>query len=267
MNEKAQIITVNELRSDYRRHRKSTQDKNELMGYYIVRPLSFYPTAVFMNIGLTANQTTWISLIVLLVGCFLLAVGNYLTALAGAALLNIWLVLDFVDGNIARYEKTCSRYGEFIDAMGAYLAHLSFFAAGVGFYVSRNSLLLSSFEWPVEEYSAVILILGSIASLAAIWIRLIFQKFKNTFPDLNFEKSEILSVRSTASISAVLLNLGHNLVNLSGLLLPVFFLAAAFRLLDVFLIFVAIANTSVVAITLFRVLTLAKELDALDDAE
>jgi phosphatidylglycerophosphate synthase len=260
-------ISVNELRSDYSQHQKFEQDKNELMGFYIVRPLSFYPTAVAMNIGLTANQTTWISLIVLLVGCFLLAVGNYLTALAGAALLNIWLVLDFVDGNIARYEKTCSRYGEFIDALGAYLAHLSFFAAGVGFYVSRNSLLLARFEWPAEGYSVVILILGSIASLAAIWIRLIYQKFKNTFPALGFEKDDVLSVRDTASISAVLRNLGHNLFNLSGLLLPAFFLAAAFRLLDVFLIFVAIANTLIVVVTLRRVLKLAKELDALDYAE
>jgi phosphatidylglycerophosphate synthase len=229
-----------------------------------VRPLSFYPTAVSMNIGLTANQTTWISIIVLLVGFFLLAVGNYLTALAGAALLFVWLVLDSVDGNIARYEKTCSRYGEFLDALGAYVAQLSFFAAGVGFYFSRNSLLLSSFEWPAEGYSAVILILGSIASLAAIWIRLIYQKFKNTFPVAGSEGRDVLSVRGTASISEVLLNLGHNLVNLSGLLLPVFFLAAAFRLLDVFLIFVAIANMSIVAITLLRVLRRAKELDALD---
>jgi len=260
-------ISVNELRSDYRQHQKFEQDKNELVGFYIVRPLSFYPTAVSMNIGLTANQTTWISLIFLLVGCFLLAVGNYLTALAGAALLNMWLVLDFVDGNIARYEKICSRYGELIDALGAYVAHLSFFAAGVGFYVSHNSLLLSSFEWPAEGYSVVILIMGSIASLTAIWIRLIYQKFKNTFPALGIEKDDVLSVRDTASISAVLQNLGHNLVNLSGLLLPTFFLAAAFRLLDVFLIFVAIANMSIVAITLLRVLRLAKELDAQDVAE
>ena len=191
-------VSVIELRLDYRQHQKSEQDKNELMGFYIMRPLSFYPTAVAMNFGLTANQITWISLIVVLVGCFLLAVGNYWTALTGAALLNIWLILDFVDGNIARYEKACSRYGEFIDALGAFLAHLSFFAAGVGFYVSRNSSLLSSFEWPTEGYSALILILGSIASLAAIWIRLIYHEFKNTFPTSNFQKHDVLSVRDTA---------------------------------------------------------------------
>lgn len=264
---RAEKIAVNELRSDYKQHQKLEQDKNELMGFYVVRPLSFYPTAFFMNIGVTANQTTWISLVVLLVGCFLLAIGNYFTALTGAALLNVWLVLDFVDGNIARYEKACSRYGEFIDALGAFLAHLSFFAAGVGFYVSRDSLLFASFGWPTESYSAVILILGSIASLAAIWIRLVYQKFKNTFPVSDFEKHDVLSVRDKASIPAMLLHLGHNLVNLSGLLLPAFLLAAAFRLLDVFLIFMAIANTSILAITLIRVLKLAKEQDAVDYAD
>lgn len=264
---KARKISVNELRSNYRQHAKSEQDKNELMGYYIVRPLSFYPTALCMNIGLTANQTTWISLIVLLAGCFLLAVGTYLTAIAGVALLNIWLVLDFVDGNIARYEKTCSRYGEFIDAMGAFLAHLSCFAAGVGFYISRSSLLLSSFEWPSETYAAAILVVGSVASLAAIWIRLVYQKFKNVFPAADFGKHDVLNVRKTNSVASMLLHIGHNLVNLSGLLLPVFLLAVVFRLTDVFLVFVAFANTSILAITLHRVLRIAKEQDDMDFAE
>lgn len=237
------------------------------MGYYIVRPLSFYPTALCMNMGLTANQTTWISLIILLVGCFLLAVGNYWSALSGAVLLNTWLVLDFVDGNIARYEKTCSRYGEFIDAMGAFLAHLSFFAAGVGFYVSRSSLLLSSIGWSSETYAAVILVVAAVASLAAIWIRLVYQKFKNVFPASDFGKHDVINMRETKSVASKVLHFGHNLVNLSGLLLPVFLLATAFRLLDVFLVFVAIANTSILAITLLRVLRLAKEQDAVDYAE
>jgi len=255
-------ISVNELRSNYREHLKSKQDKNELMGFHIVRPLSFYPTALSMNIGLTANQTTWISLYVLLAGCLLLAVGSYLTAVTGAVLLNVWLILDFVDGNIARYEKSCSRYGEFIDAMGAYIAHLSFFTAGIGFYISRDSLLLSNFTLPVDQYAVAILITGSIASITAIWIRLIYQKFKNTFDDSDFEKENVLDVREKDSVFKMLLNLGHNLVNLSGLLLPVFLFAAAFRLLDAFLIFIAFANTSIVAITLVRVLRLAKNLDA-----
>ena len=259
-------VYVNDLRSDHRQQQKFDQDRHELVGFYIVRPLSFYPTAVMMNLGLSANQTTWISVLVLLVGCALLALGNYISVIAGAVLLNIWLVLDSVDGNIARYEKTSSRYGEFIDALGAYLAHLSLFSAGVGFYLSQDSVLLSAFQWPPEGYSAVILVLGAVASLAAIWIRLIYQKFKNTFPDLDSGKRDVLGVQKKKSVAAILWSVGHNLVNLSGLLLPLFVIAALFRLVDVFLIFVAIANTLIVLITLFRVLKNAKELDAMDCA-
>lgn len=220
-----------------------------------------------MNIGLTANQTTWISLFVLLVGCLFLATGSYLSAITGAVLLNIWLILDFVDGNIARYEKSCSRYGEFIDAMGAYIAHLSFFTAGIGFYISPDSLLLSYFTLPVEQYSVAIIITGSIASIAAIWIRLIYQKFKNTFDAADFEKENVLNIREKDTAFKAMVNFGHNLVNLSGLLLPVFLFAAVFRLLDAFLIFVALANISIVAITLVRLLRLAKNLDVKDYAE
>lgn len=257
-------VSVDELRSNYRQHAKLELDKNELMGYYVVRPLSFYPTAFFMNLGLTANQTTWISLAVLLIGGFFLAAGNYLAAIAGAALLNLWLVLDFVDGNIARYENNCSHYGEFIDALGAFMAHLSFFAAGIGFYISRDSLLSSSVDWPMERYAVVILILGSVASLSAIWIRLVYQKFKNTFPTSDFEKQDVVSVQNSSSVAELFLHLGHNFVNLSGFLLPVFLIAAVFRLLDIFLIFIALANMLILMITLFRVLRVANELDAPD---
>lgn len=264
---KAKKISVDELRSNYKEHPKFDQDKNELMGFHVWRPLSFYPTAFFMNIGLTANQTTWISLVILVLGCFLLAVGDYPAAVAGAALLNVWLVLDFVDGNIARYEKSCSGYGEFIDALGAFLAHLSFFAAGVGFYVSGDSLFSAGLGWPSEGYAGLILILASIASLSAVWIRLVYHKFKNTFPALDFEKHDVISFRDRSSIPALLFHLGHNLVNFSGLLLPAFLLAAALRCLDVLLILVTIANTSILVITLYRVLRLAKEQDAPDYAD
>ncbi|MGI9319515.1 MAG: CDP-alcohol phosphatidyltransferase family protein, partial [bacterium] len=220
-------VSVKELRSNYKEHQKSEQDKNELLGFYVFRRLSFYPTAISMNMGLTANQTTWISIFINLAGIILLAVGDYLSALLGASMLIFWLVLDSVDGNIARYEKSCSLYGEFIDALGAYIAHLSIFAAGIGFYFSRNSLLLQNFELPAETYSAGILIVGAVASLSAILIRLIYQKFKNTFTALKFDRDDALDVKDNSSIKSRLMNMGHNIFNLSGCLLPGLLLAIA----------------------------------------
>lgn len=259
-------VSVKELREDYRQHSKSDQDRNEWLGYHVFRPLSFYPTALFMKLGFTANQTTWLSLAVLALGCLSLSVGEYMTTVAGALMLNIWLVLDFVDGNIARYVRTCSRYGEFIDALGAFLAHWSFFAAGIGFYFSQNSRMLEGMDIVPERYATLILITGAIASLSAVWIRLIYHKFRTSFPASDFKKHDVLRVRDRSSVSARLMYLGHNLVNLSGLLLPAFLIAAALRLLDVFLILVAIANVLILGITLYRLLRIARTQDGMKNA-
>ena len=257
---RANHISVEDIRSNYQGHIKSEQDKNELIGYYIIRPLSFYPTAAFMNHGFTANQTTWISIVALLFGGVLLSIGNYFAAVAGAALLNVWLVLDFVDGNIARYERSSSRYGELLDALGAFLAHMVFFAAGIGFYFSGNEQLDSNFAW--GNYPAVILILGAVASLAAIWIRLVYHKFRNTFPESDFEKHEVVKVQETSSVSAVILYTGHNLVNLSGLLLPLLLASALLNMIDIFIVLLAVANMSILVISLIRILGMAAECES-----
>ena len=252
-------VSVKDLRSNYRQHQKSTLDKNELVGYYLFRPLSFYPTAVFMNHGFTANQTTWISIVALLLGCLLLAVGNYSATIAGALLLNVWVILDFVDGNIARYEQASSRYGELIDTLGAFLAHLAYFAAGIGFYFSSQGSHVSGI---FSGSPVVVLILGGVASLSAIWIRLVYQKFRNTFPESHVEKHEVIEVQDTGSFYSIVLHLGHNLVNLSGLLLPLLLAAAVLDGIDVFILLLALANSAILVITLARIVRLAKKQDA-----
>ena len=255
-------ISVKEIRSNYQGHHKSEQDQNELMGYYVIRPLSFYPTAVFMNLGFTANQTTWISIVVLILGCLLFTIGSYFATVAGAVLLNVWVILDFVDGNIARYEQTSSRYGELLDALGAFVAHVAFFAAGIGFYFSGSNRFVSGSTWMWESYPAVILILGAIASLAAIWVRLVYHKFRHMFSGSDFEKHEVVRVQETSSKSAIILHIGHNLVNLSGFLLPLMLAAALLNMIDIFIVILAASNMSILAISLIRILRMARECES-----
>ena len=116
----------------------------------------------------------------------------------------------------------------------------------------------------LPNYPVVILILGAVASVSAIWIRLVYHKFRNTFPETGLEKHEVVKVRDTSSKSAWLMHLGHNLVNLSGFLLPLLLMAAIFELIDAFLILMAFANTAILLITLKRIIRLAKERDSSD---
>ena len=55
----------------------------------VIRPLSCYPTLIFLKLGITANQTTLINLFIGLGGCALLGLGTYKAVVFGAILLNV----------------------------------------------------------------------------------------------------------------------------------------------------------------------------------
>jgi hypothetical protein len=145
-------ISVHDVRLNYHSHeQKVAEDKEGWYGYYI-RQISFYPTALFLNLGISANQATWISMIVLILGCLLLAVGDHMSAIVGALLVNSWFILDYVDGDIARYKKSSSAYGDFIDMLGHYIAGgLLFFAVGVGSYLHSERLLMGFLDGNMDS--------------------------------------------------------------------------------------------------------------------
>lgn len=249
-------ITVQGIRASYSTE-KAAEDKKQVWSYYVVRRASFYPTILFLKLGISANQATWFSIVIVILGCLLLAVGEYVGRIGGALLVNIWLILDYIDGNIARYQKSSSAYGDFIDTLGGYIAYgLLFFSAGVGGYYHQESLLISRASSVLSRVDAsVVLILGAWSSLTAIWIRLVYQKFNNSFPDMKMQRHEVLRTRSGFSPFWVVLEIGNNLFNLSGLLLPALLLAVVIKALDVFLLICAVANTAILIFSLARLLS------------
>lgn len=262
-------ISVHDVRMNYHSHeQKVAEDKEGWYGYYI-RQISFYPTALFLNLGISANQATWISMIVLILGCLLLAVGDHMSAIVGALLVNSWFILDYVDGDIARYKKSSSAYGDFIDMLGHYIAGgLLFFAVGVGSYLHSERLLISRLSGSLLEVDpSVVLILGSWASLTAIWTRLAYQRFRYTFKELEIQRGNVLRVQSSSSPSQIVLTMAHDLFSLSGLLFPILLIAVIVEVTDAFLLFFAAANTVILILSLARLLSRAAEYDSITRVE
>ena len=88
--------------------------------YYVLRPLSFWPTIWLSRIGMSANACTLLSGIVLFLGLasvFLFAIRDqfYFGLTIGAALVNFYYYLDVLDGNIARLNGKTSKLGSFLD--------------------------------------------------------------------------------------------------------------------------------------------------------
>ena len=78
--------------------------------------ISIYFTWLLLHTNITPNQVTLLSLLVGVAGCIMLSIPGYYPIL-GVFLLQIWFILDIVDGEIARYRNTCSLTGAFFDRL------------------------------------------------------------------------------------------------------------------------------------------------------
>jgi len=94
----------------------------------IYRKISIYLTKVLIKTPITANQVTIISIFVGLTGGLFLALGKSSFYLIGALLYNFSVVLDVVDGEIARYRGTSGMRGQYLDLLAHYFISASIFA-------------------------------------------------------------------------------------------------------------------------------------------
>ncbi len=108
---------------------------------FVLRRISARLTPGAVRRGITANRVTIGSALVGLLGAALFAVGGRAALAAGALLLQLSLVLDCVDGEIARATRTRSAIGGWLDAATdrvkeyAALAGLAFAAGHLGQHV------------------------------------------------------------------------------------------------------------------------------------
>lgn len=84
-----------------------------------VRKLSIRITRLLLPTGISANQTTVFGILIGLVGAGLLAINTYPAQILAIFLLELSFVLDFCDGEIARFEREVE--GKSSGAGGAYL--------------------------------------------------------------------------------------------------------------------------------------------------
>ena len=127
-------VTPSELQNQHPDEKRQSDFQNHFWAYLVVRPLSFYIAPVFIRLGFGATHVTAIGAFVLISGLALFGFGGSLAPLVGGALLiNIWYLLDFVDGVVARYNDTTTAFGAFLDWFVGVLYHvlLPFAAAAV----------------------------------------------------------------------------------------------------------------------------------------
>lgn len=166
------------MKYSYKQIKQSlTTKKNRRSSFWVqlwVRKISFPLTYLFINTGWTANMVSLFSWAVILVAAIFLCIDNFAFMLVGVILTNFWLVLDCVDGNIARCKKQNSFMGDFYDAIAGY-GPFAFTTIGIGFAAYHTSFLVD------KEYGFLFILIAAVGAITNLYTRLIHQKYLNCF--------------------------------------------------------------------------------------
>jgi hypothetical protein len=235
-----------------------------------VRLASFYLTPLFLRLGISAVQTTYLSIVLGILGCFLIASGTYEYVLLGVLLVHFWALADCVDGNIARYHARASSYGRFIDDFGGELVEVGLFTSvGIGLYQTSGGPLealwsVISGQGDLHLDRGVYLAAGGLASLTVTLTKLVHLRFEMLFTTQHESSASIPepSNGSEARKDSMVLRAYMNIISYNGIVLPFVSLAALIGALDVFAVFYCIAYTGSLLMTTSRYVLKARALES-----
>ncbi|MEZ6069144.1 MAG: CDP-alcohol phosphatidyltransferase family protein [Pirellulales bacterium] len=120
------------------------------MARRVARPAALRVTRVVLPLGVTAHQGTLLAWATALAAALAFGWGTPLGWLAGAALLQLWYLLDHVDGQLARFRGTASLDGTQLDYLMHHTVNLTIPASlGYGLMAAggERHLLLAGFAW------------------------------------------------------------------------------------------------------------------------
>jgi len=231
-------MRIKDISSAYSTEKRNAE-KLEPWVYILTRPLSFPTAWICIKMGLSATAVTYISLLFILLGGALLCTANYALQIAGTVAFTVWLILDCADGNIARYKKSFSAYGEFVDALGGYLMN------GVIFPVMAVATLhYNRFSLP----ELWIISAGFLSALLNLLSRLLYQK------KLNLMGSGNKNIKPADNQKSRLIRSSQAIASVSGLMLPFSTLAIIFRIPESFVFFYLPVNVMMFLYSMVKLL-------------
>ena len=231
--------------------------RSSIWARLVSRPLSFVFTYLLINIGVSANIVSILSILDAFVACILISFGGNFGGIPmyiGIGMFVFWHVLDCVDGNIARVKKESSYAGAFLDALSGYVAPAFLF-------LSVGTAAFSTTHFLSIEYAFVLIILGAFSSIADILTRIIYQKFVVTEYRLGLigKNGDIDKERSSGLKHFADLIMKH--MGYSSLFMPLLLVASIIECLDILVIFYAVYYFVVLFATVVLFVSKANQLE------
>ena len=211
--------------------------------YFVIRPVANLLTWLFLRIGVSANNATLISTLVGFLGSGFLIFGSTTKMLLlGLIILNLWIVFDCIDGNIARTTKSSSLLGTYLDGVSGYV-YVSLLYISLGVAVFRHySLMLNGIN-----YNWVYILIGALTSMACILPRLFEHKAVTLFEGYRSAVTD----KTNYSLFYVM---GLNLAGMAGLSNPLMLIAYSLNCLNYYLLFYFLIQTGIFVVTSYRLI-------------
>jgi phosphatidylglycerophosphate synthase len=120
-------------------------------GRLYMRWISLRVTRLLVNSPISANGYTYLMIVAGMAAGAALLIPGLVGAILGALLIQVYLLLDCVDGELARWRKQTSIIGVYLDRIGAYGVEAAFLV-GLGFRADH----LHSGPWTVLGFTAAV---------------------------------------------------------------------------------------------------------------
>lgn len=171
--------TVGDIRRSYTPAKARAEWYGEWPSAMIYRPLSFLLTPLLLSLSFSATMVTLLSLALGLALPLIAAFGGREAVWIVAATATAWMILDCIDGNIARVTETSSLAGRYLDSVTD-VAFRGCFYVAIGILIDAGTR---------QGHSGLaICVAAGYAAMAARFCRLYYDQLSGT--DVYSEASE-----------------------------------------------------------------------------
>jgi phosphatidylglycerophosphate synthase len=119
-----------------------SKPQDGLVSRVLNRPISGRVTHLLLKFPIHPNAWTIAIFVLPLIACVFFIRGNYISIVIGAAIFQVFSVLDGCDGEIARAKNLESKFGERLDYLCDFIASLLYvLALGLGLHRSTEGIL------------------------------------------------------------------------------------------------------------------------------
>lgn len=253
-------ITINDIKQRYLASKE--KERKFKWTYYVRRPVSYYLAWPFMRLNISATSVTIIWLIIAAIGCGFMMQGGYTNMLVGALLLEFAVILDCVDGHIARFTRK-TQTGDVLDTwVGQILLVSSLFSIGIGLSNTYEDLFITNSITQLIPFLSIdkttFIYLGFLTALAALSSWTVRLHWRTKTLGLGIDEGEP-DDNLRGSKKVIILD---NLFHYSGAITVLMVVSAGLFILDALLPLLALVYSVYLLSVMYGIIRKARLIDA-----